>query len=475
MAGLVSGSKGTCRILDPSAGTGVLLAAVIERLLSTRAPIERVEIVAYEIDEQLIPHLRKTTDLCREACAARGVQSVVACHSGDFIQAASQSVSGQLELGATAIEPFDVVILNPPYRKISSQSVHRSLLGTAGLEVSNLYAGFLGLSLCLVTEGGQLVAITPRSFCNGTYFRSFRRHLLGLAAFSHIHVFDSRREAFQEDQVLQENVVFRLVKKTAKSVVISTGNGSRETFASRRVVPVETVVWPGDPEAYIRIACTEEDEVVSGAVRDLPDNLESLGLGVSTGRLVDFRVRGQLEEQAREGTAPLLYPEHVSMGVVRWPGAGRKPTAVTISEITKPLLVPNGNYVLVKRFSAKEERRRVVAAVYEASALPAPTGVAFENHLNYLHREGCGLELDLARGLATYLNSTLVDQFFRQFSGHTQVNATDLRTLRFPAYAALREMGILMEERLWDQREVDRVADSVLGVSIDWTRLHVAA
>ena len=53
----------------------------------------------------------------------------------------------------------------------------------------------------------------------------------------------------------------------------------------------------------------------------------------------------------------------------------------------------------------------------------------FENHLNYFHENGEGLPLDLAKGLAAFLNSDAVDQYFRIFSGHTQVNATDLRNL----------------------------------------------
>jgi adenine-specific DNA-methyltransferase len=90
------------------------------------------------------------------------------------------------------------------------------------------------------------------------------------------------------------------------------------------------------------------------------------------------------------------------------------------------LLVPKGTYVLVKRFTSKEESRRVVAAVYAPERIDAEQ-VGFENHLNYFHRKGGGLPVTLAKGLAAFLNSTLVDLFFRQFSGHTQVNATDLR------------------------------------------------
>jgi adenine-specific DNA-methyltransferase len=39
--------------------------------------------------------------------------------------------------------------------------------------------------------------------------------------------------------------------------------------------------------------------------------------------------------------------------------------------------------------------------------------------------------------LAAFLNSTVLDVYFRQFNGHTQVNATDLRNLRYPSRSQL--------------------------------------
>jgi adenine-specific DNA-methyltransferase len=171
--------------------------------------------------------------------------------------------------------------------------------------------------------------------------------------------------------------------------------------------------------------------------------LQKLGLSVSTGRVVDFRAldfwRSQWEPGAN--TIPLLYPIHVGYGSVNWPKEGaRKPQALVDTDQTRGLQVPNDYYVLVKRFSAKEERKRLVAAVYEPSAIPGAT-VGFENHLNYIHQNNRGLPPMLARGLAAYLNSTLVDAYFRQFNGHTQVNATDLRNMKYPTLAQLEALG----------------------------------
>jgi adenine-specific DNA-methyltransferase len=98
-------------------------------------------------------------------------------------------------------------------------------------------------------------------------------------------------------------------------------------------------------------------------------------------------------------------------------------------------MVPGGTYVLTKRFTAKEEKRRVVAAIYTGDR------AGFENHINYFHVKGAGLPERLAVGLARFLNSEAVDTYFRTFSGHTQVNATDLRNLHYPSRAQLEALA----------------------------------
>jgi adenine-specific DNA-methyltransferase len=83
--------------------------------------------------------------------------------------------------------------------------------------------------------------------------------------------------------------------------------------------------------------------------------------------------------------------------------------------------------------------------------------VGFENHVNYFHAKGTGLAPNLAKGLALYLNSTLFDQYFRIFSGHTQVNATDLRKMRYPSHDQLMRLGAHVKRHIPDQETVDAI------------------
>jgi adenine-specific DNA-methyltransferase len=191
----------------------------------------------------------------------------------------------------------------------------------------------------------------------------------------------------------------------------------------------------------------------------LSTSLSALGVSVSTGRVVDFRAKEFLRQQPGRDTAPLIYPCHFNGGFVHWPREkARKPNAIVSNEHTHNLLVPAGIYVLVKRFTAKEERKRVVACIYDSHQIEAPL-VGFENHLNYFHIGGSGLPMALAKGLALFLNSTFVDLYFRQFNGHTQVNATDLRSFNYPSRAKLERLGESINDLEMPQEQLDGIVE----------------
>ncbi len=85
--------------------------------------------------------------------------------------------------------------------------------------------------------------------------------------------------------------------------------------------------------------------------------LEELGLSVSTGPVMDYRIREEICVEPQPGTVPLLYPAHFGAEGLQWPKPGsKKPNAIRCNERTRKWLIPKGYYTLVRRFSAKEER-----------------------------------------------------------------------------------------------------------------------
>ena len=133
-----------------------------------------------------------------------------------------------------------------------------------------------------------------------------------------------------------------------------------------------------------------------------------------------------------------------------------------ITPETQKQLFPTGCYTLVKRFSSKEEKRRIVARVFTPSDAPCEY-IGFENHLNVFHKAKKGISHELALGLAVYLNSTLIDEYFRQFNGHTQVNVTDLRLLKYPSTEILIELGNWSEKNpCFEQAVIDAKISSLI-------------
>lgn len=430
-------TRGTFRVLDPGAGMGSLSTAVVARVLRETPRLD-LEVVAFEVDPELEPHLRQTLADCEHVAGSLGCRVHTELRLTDFVGWASDAISGSL-----LAEPmsFSACVMNPPYRKINHGGADRRALERVGVTVTNLYAAFLALASRLLEPDGQLSAITPRSFANGVYFEPFRRFFLREMSFNRLHVYEDRNRVFADAKVLQENVVFRATRRRPGPSVTLSSSAGIHTDASTRDVRYTDVVHELDPNLVVRIPVDDDATAVAEYIATLPAQLSDLGVEVSTGRVVDFRTEEHLRMQPESGAVPLIYPAHLRGGAVVWPQPkSKKPNALAVNDQTESLLLPSATYVLVKRFTAKEERRRVVATLVTSDDLPA-SHVAFENHLNVYHSGGRGLPLDLARGLVAFLNSVVVDRFVRQFSGHTQINATDLRQLRYPSVDELNKAG----------------------------------
>ena len=448
----------TVRLLDAGAGVGALTAAFVAEMIQ-RPDTERpraIHAVAYEIEPTLIDYLQETMALCSSVAGDAGIEFTGEIRSTDFIEGEANTVSNHLFPGDD--DAYDVAILNPPYKKITNDSETRRRLSNVGIETSNLYTAFVWLAAVTLETDGQLVAITPRSFANGPYFKPFRKMLSRTMSFRRVHIFDSRKTTFASDDVLQENLVYHLVKNTDRAAALVTASaGPDDPDLIMREVAHSKLLRHDDPDAVLHVVPDEISEQIAEQMRDLECRLDDLGIGVSTGRTVEFRAKDRVRRECNaQNTAPLICPHHFRDGFVEWPGRPDRINATTRRGFDDDELLPAGFYVLAKRFSAKEEKKRIVAGIYDPNRISSDA-VAFENHLNYFHRNGRGLPEDLAKGLAVFLNSTLVDLYFRQFNGHTQVNASDLRSLHYPSATKLANLGSSINGAFPSQVEIDQL------------------
>ena len=191
MASFFEGFGPRVRLLEAGAGVGTLVAATVARASARPKPPERIHASVFEVDQAFAPYLRQTLAGCEASSERAGIRFGASIAQADFVEAGVMLL--QTNLGSRR---FTHAILNPPYKKVPSASRTRLLLRQAGIETSNLYTAFVALAVKLLEPGGELVAITPRSFCNGPYFLSFRELLLRETAIRRVHLFESRTAAF---------------------------------------------------------------------------------------------------------------------------------------------------------------------------------------------------------------------------------------------------------------------------------------
>jgi adenine-specific DNA-methyltransferase len=421
-------------ILDAGAGLGILSTAFVERWLNNNSNIISTNIDVFEVDNTLLPDLTQTLETYKKQYNLE-----ICIRNNDFIESAVDSISGNLFV--KPLPRYTHAILNPPYRKIKSDSKHRKYLRKVGIETVNLYSAFVALSLELLENKGQLVAIIPRSFCNGPYYHQFRKYIINKSAIKHIHLFKSRNKAFKDDQVLQENVIIKLERGGSQNdVKISTSTDDTFKNLQEFTLPFKEIL-SSDEQNFIHIPISPHNNY-NQILKSIRYSLNEIGIMVSTGPVVDFRVKEHLCKNYEVGTVPLLYPGHFNDQVLSWPKIGfKKPNAIKINEKTNKWLFPNGFYCVVRRFSSKEEKRRITAHIVKPENFPDAEMLGFENHLNIFHSSKKGLLKSLAYGLNTFLNMADVDENFRRFSGHTQVNANDLRSIKYPSRESLINLG----------------------------------
>lgn len=452
MASLIAGDRTPLRILDPASGAGILLCAAVEALAARDARPTAVELVAYEIDEALIRPLQSVTRHLKAWAAEQGIELRTKVVHGDFVLGHAEALSGIGGLfpyhGADA--EFDVIISNPPYFKIPKEGPHAQAALTVVHGQPNIYGLFMAVGAALLRQGGEFVFITPRSFASGPYFQQFRQQFFQMIRPEQVHVFGSRREAFSRDEVLQENVILRGVRedgwsrrKADHQMVITTSAGVGDLSAPvRRVERLAAILDLESKDKVLRLPVSSEDDDAIKLVDSWQGSLKAYGMNISTGPVVPFRALEFLEDVGEHPRthAPLLWMQHVHALRVSWPNGCRKAQYIKDEPASRPLLVPNRNYVLMRRFSAKEEHRRLTAAPFLAKNFKGHW-VGLENHLNYIHRPGGTLTEEETWGLAALLSSALLDTYFRISNGNTQVSATELRAMPLPDLDIIRALG----------------------------------
>jgi adenine-specific DNA-methyltransferase len=471
MANMLDIKGNHIRLLDPGAGIGILSAALCERL-ADRSNSLTLTIDAYENDSELLPFLKAVLESCKNTLGTKDINMAYNIHEQDFILYNEAYVNRNNHLWAGK-EPilYDFVIANPPYYKLNKNSPHAAVMSDYVCGQPNIYTLFMAISANMLKPAGEMVFITPRSFCSGLYYKKFRQWFLANVELSHVHIFESRKEIFDKDEVLQENIILKAKRKkegthNGKIIISTSKNKCFETIKELTVSDPDLILNKTE-ESFIKIPASPLDIAVLNVIDEWPFRLRELGLEISTGPVVPFRAeRYLLQEPTNNGkSVPLLWMHNMTGMKTVWPAnQNKKPAAIKVVEDSEPLLLPVKNYVLVRRFSSKEQPRRLHSSVFLVSEFPHAS-IGIENHLNYIHKPGKDLSVDEVYGLSAILNTAIVDNYFRTLNGNTQVNATDIRSLPFPAMKDIIKIGQVVRKKL--DSEVDFDLDKTVGEILD--------
>ena len=222
-------------------------------------------------------------------------------------------------------------------------------------------------------------------------------------------------------------------------------------------------------EKIIHLPTNEIDDNVIKLFKSWSGSLSAYNIKISTGPVVSFRATKYLFNQYQNGTiylVPLYQLVNTSKMHFEWPVTKRdKPQYIQFCDETRSLLLPNKNYILLRRFSAKDDKSRLVAAPYFADIAQAEY-IGIENHLNYIYRPDGDLENNELLGLCALLNSNLFDTYFRTFNGNINVSATELREMPLPPLEDIKQIGneIIVQKSL-SYTGIDDFINSYFGIA----------
>ena len=428
MANLCKCKKANIRILDAGAGSGILSIALLE-YLSEIDEIKNIDIDLYENDDEIVEILEHNILEAKNKLNKIINYSII-----------KQNFITSNQNNTTPI--YDIVISNPPYKKIGKNDIEAKVMENVVYGQPNLYFLFMAKAEQLLKDNGELIFIVPRSWTSGTYFRRFREVFLNDVRLTNIHLFVSRDKVFSKENVLQETMILRAIKsKEEQNIIQITQSFSNEDFEQIKKYNIEyNLCVEKENERYVYLPVDNTEIKVLSTINNFTSKLKDIGLKMKTGLTVDFRNEEYLEKDAEENNVPLFSSIHFCNGVIKFPSVQNEPQYV--NKKNNSLLQKNSNYLFLKRFSSKEENRRIQPAMFFKNNFYNYECISTENHINFIDSIN-NKELDeiMIYGLYAIYNSSLYDKYYRILNGSTQVNATEINNIPIPDEKTILKMG----------------------------------
>lgn len=338
-----------------------------------------------------------------------------------------------------AVSRVDVVICNPPYRKLTRKQVDRVRARYSDVidGQPNLYGLFIRHCVRSVRRAGYVALVTPTSFLSGQHFGKLREVLGRNVDVLHLGVVSERKGIFVDvEQETALTILRRRARQKARpartDISVVTGAGVYKSIGACQL-PMSSIAWPV-PRA---VGDVELIEHASAS----PFRLADYGYRPKIGAYVwnrdtrpKFRSFSNVPKTRKEGVVPLLWSRDIAprdpsklkrAGAV--PGKARY---VYLGDQAHTSIIKRPCVVL-QRVTSNDQPRRLVAAAMPRGTFTKHGGFVGENHVVILEQESSKSVVTPTQ-LARLLTHEIVDRYFRCISGATNVSSFELQQLPLP-------------------------------------------
>lgn len=455
-------SRSAYTVLDVGAGTGILSAAVIERICKECPHLEQIFLTCYENNPDFLDMLEDNLERIRKKCRHDyDVRLFVTVYRENYLTESKNHYT--VTFFDTTPDKYDIVISNPPTdfaEKYSEDA--EGVGGISQLKLSKAYL-FLKNAKESVDEGGQLVMMLPTAFSSAAALAPLRKEISESISLSRVHLFIGKQKNEKRAVPIKKSfIVAYKMSERPETVTVSTSYDSGKSVTELGALPYGFIV--DELSGALTLPKSAEDTKIVKYISSFPETLESLGLRMSTGLIIDSKCEGLLFTEPNEGTVPLIRAQSIKGGQTKFPQPIKRQY---LAPVNPSLIQRNKNMILVKRVPAKSDERFVNSAVYLAAELPQYRYISTHNKINFIDTKDKNAEMParLVFGLFALLNSTVYDRFISIISKSRQINSKEMRSLPLPPKNVIENIGMrLMSLRQTTVKACDSVVNPTLHI-----------
>ena len=451
-------------VLDAGAGTGILSAAVIERICRECPSCKQIFITCYENNEDFLPMLKDNLERIRKKCRHDyNVRLYITVYEENYITESKNHYT--VTFFDSVEDKYDLIIYNPPTELYEKDSQEASEAG--GVTQVKIGAPFLFAKMTArhMEDGADAVIMLPATAASASSLTGFRQEMKERVSLERIHLFIGKQKNAKRAVPLKKNIILSYTKGAApEKIQISTSYDEGKPESTVALPPLDYNFVVDEADGSLTLPKSIEDTKIVSYISHFPETLSSLGLKMSTGLVIDSRCEGLLFSEPIKGAVPLLRQSCINGGVTTFPMPVKRQY---IAAVNPTLIQKNKNMVLIKRVPAKSDERFLNSSIYMAAQLPSYRYISTHNKINFIDTKDKLSEMSarLAWGLFALLNSTIYDRYLSIVSKSKQINSKEMKKLPLPPRNIIENMGMrLMAAKQTTVAACDQIVNPTLHI-----------